>query len=69
MKVSYPEVKANFIVDSEGNKKQVVLEIEQFNELLETLQDYYDIASSVLSEKNLDEALDLEDVKKQVLKK
>ena len=66
MKVSYPKIKANFIVDSEGNKKQVVLEIEQFNELLETLQDYYDIASSVLSEKNLDEALDLEDVKKQV---
>jgi hypothetical protein len=69
MKHAYPEIKANFIIDEKGKKKSVILDIKQFNDLLETLQDYYEIAHAALEkDPDLENAISLEDLKKQILK-
>ena len=61
-------IKANFIVDAKGKKKQVVLDIEQFEELLETLEDYYDIAQAAVKKHKVTPGDSLENVKKRLLK-
>lgn len=62
------DIKANFIVDGKGKKKQVVLDIEQFEELLETLEDYYDIAQAAVKKHKAKPVDTLANVKKRLLK-
>ena len=69
MKLLYPEVKADFIVDSKGNKKKVILDIKQFNKLMEALEDYHDIAAVALEKEKKQDFFDWEDVKKEISKK
>ena len=67
----FPEfegIKADFITDAQGNKKKVILDIEQFRELLETLEDYYDIAQVAIKKQGEDSGDSLEEVKKRLLK-
>lgn len=64
----FENIKADFITDSEGNKKKVILDIEQFKELLETLEDYYDLAQVAIQKQNLEESDNLEKIKKRLLK-
>ncbi len=66
--VALSAIKANFIVDAKGKKKQVVLDIEQFEELLETLEDYYDIAQAAVKKHKAASCDSLENVKKRVLR-
>ena len=42
MKVNQPQ----FIVDENGNKTAVILDLKFFNKLLEELEDLYDIAEA-----------------------
>jgi len=47
MKSSTPDtIKANYIVDKQGKKTGVILDIKFFNALLEKLEDLYDIAEA-----------------------
>ncbi len=69
MSLTLPEVKASFIVDGQGNKKQVVLDIEQYHELLETLEDYHDIAVAALAVKENEQAVSIEELEKEILQK
>ena len=64
---SYPDLKAQFIVDAKGNKKQVVLDIDQFEELLETLEDYYDIAQAAILKNKKEKTKSLAVIKKKLL--
>ena len=64
---SYPDQKAQFIVDAKGNKKQVVLDIDQFEELLETLEDYYDIAQAAILKNKKEKTKSLAVIKKKLL--
>ncbi|MBM3887166.1 hypothetical protein FJ364_04505 [Candidatus Dependentiae bacterium] len=61
-------IKAQFIVDAKGKKKQVVLDIDQFEELLEVLEDYYDIAQAAIKKHKTAPVDTLENVKKRLLK-
>lgn len=68
MKIAFPDIKADFIVDHQGNKKKVILDIEQFEELIETLEDYYDIATAAL-EKRDTQTCSLEELKRAILER
>jgi hypothetical protein len=63
-----PNLKAHFITDAKGNKKQVVLELDQFEELLETLEDYYDIVHAAVAKRKNEKTKSLDAVKKRLLK-
>ena len=62
------DIKENFIVDAKGKKKQVVLDIKQYETLLETLEDYYDIAQAAIKKHKKEPVDTLENVKKKLLK-
>lgn len=66
MKLDFPEIKADFITDPKGKKKFVVLKIEQFQELLETLEDYHDIAQAALAKRETDQFYTIEEVEKRI---
>ena len=60
-------IKADFITDAKGRKKQVVLGIAQFKELLETLEDYHDIAQAAVKKHSQSKGDRLEVVRKRLL--
>lgn len=63
MKLDFPDIKAEFITDDQG-KNRVILDLEQFNELLEALEDYHDIAQAALLkiEESCEETFTLEEI-------
>jgi PHD/YefM family antitoxin component YafN of YafNO toxin-antitoxin module len=65
MKLEFPDVQANFIVDSQGQKKFVVLDVQQFKELMETLEDFYAIAQAGLVKSQEEETITLEELEQQ----
>lgn len=70
MNLDFPDFKAEFITDNQG-RKRVILDIEQFNELIEALKDYHDIAQVALlkCEKSEEETFTLEEVEQALKKK
>ena len=67
MKFLPSKIKAQFIVDNKGNKKNVILDIKQFEELLKTLEDYYDIATASLAKSRKEKTYTLDEIKKELL--
>jgi len=43
MKLSIPQLHPDFIYDQQGNKKGVILKVDEFDALIEGLEDLYDI--------------------------
>jgi hypothetical protein len=69
MKLSLPQtLNAEFVVDNKGNKKKIILDMDQFQELVDLLQDYYDLAKIAVSKKGA-KTYTLEEVEKSLLKK
>jgi PHD/YefM family antitoxin component YafN of YafNO toxin-antitoxin module len=51
-----------FVVDREGNRKAVILPLEEYEQLLEDLHDL-----AVVAERHDEEAVDLAEIKKRLL--
>ncbi len=60
-----PEERAlEYIIDAQGNKKYVLLPVEEYEALLEQLEDVRDI--QLARERRGDETISLEELKKQL---
>lgn len=70
MKLSIPPLHPEFIYDQEGNKKAVVLKVDEFEALIEGLEDLYDLirAYKVKQDPN-QETFSLESVVEEILAK
>lgn len=66
MKLEFPDIQANFIVDPKGEKKFVVLGVDQFKELMETLDDFYTIAQASLAKSRTEETITLEELERNI---
>lgn len=68
MKLSIPPLHPDFIYDQEGNKKAVILKVEEFDALIEGLEDLYDLirAYKVKQDPN-QEKFSLESVVEEIL--
>ncbi len=68
MKVSFPILNLDFVYDKKGHKKSVILDIKEFEDLVEGLEDFYDIVNAYKAkEESSSEAFSLESVIEEIL--
>ena len=68
MKVSFPILNPDFVYDQKGHKKAVILDIKEFEDLVEGLEDFYDIVNAYKAkEESSPEAFSLESVIEEIL--
>lgn len=63
------EIQAQYIVDEQGKKTGIILKIETFKKLIEELEDLHLGAMAKTALNAGEESHDLEEVKKEILKK
>ena len=68
MKVSFPILNPDFVYDQKGHKKAVILDIKEFEDLVEGLEDFYDIVNAYkVKEESNPETFSLESVIEEIL--
>ncbi len=68
MKLSIPPINPQFVYDQEGNKKAVLLDIKEFDNLVEGLEDFYDLMRVYkIKQEGAGETFNLKDVIEEIL--
>ena len=52
IKFQIPEFKVNFLNDDQGNKKSAIIDIEEYQGLIATIEDLYNIIKTSISKKD-----------------
>lgn len=70
MKLNIPELHPDFVYDQKGNKKAVLLDVHEFDALIEGLEDLYDlIRVHQIKQDPSTERFSLESVIQEILEK
>lgn len=62
--------KPRFITDDQGNKLEVILDIQTYDQLVDFFEDHYlgKMAEEVLADESKEDYIDLQDFRKKLLK-
>ena len=61
-----PKIKAQFVIDAHGKKRQVILSVQDFEKLLEKIEDLQDVAMAETTKKKSKKRYSLDFVEKEI---
>ncbi|CDK30803.1 hypothetical protein [Candidatus Babela massiliensis] len=64
IKFQIPEFKVNFLNDDQGNKKSAIIDIEEYQDLIATIEDLYNIIKASISKDHTKDTYTLEELQK-----
>lgn len=62
IKFQIPEFKVNFLNDDQGNKKSAIIDIEEYQDLIATIEDLYNIIKVSISKDHTKDTYTLEEL-------
>ena len=66
MKFSIPKIKAQFVIDSHGKKRQIIMSVQDFEKLLGKMEDLHDVAAAEATKRKSKKRYSLEFVEKEI---
>jgi hypothetical protein len=66
MKILFPKIKVQFVVDAKGKKQHVQMSVSDFEKLITALEDYHDIATAETIKKKCSKRYPLNVVEKEI---